>query len=676
MERSGNPTGSEGRNLPGMKQILEKIGKAKEESRLLPDTCINIKAWSQGGILPEWARKSLRELVEAGAWEELNNRFYKNLAFGTGGLRGRTIAALPTAAETGENQSSGGTPAHAALGSACMNDFNVVRATIGLFRYSQKFLAENSRSVGVPALVVAHDVRHFSRHFCELTVSTWRQLGGKASLFDGPRSTPQLSFSVRHLSSTAGIVITASHNPPHDNGYKVYFRDGAQIVSPHAEGIIAQVNKVDLIEAGPFLNKNMEGVTVLGSDVDAAYARVLEENVLDPALLRRIRPKVVFSPIHGTGGIMSVPLMKKFGVEVVTVEEQETLDPRFPTVQSPNPENAEALSLAIQKAIAFGADLVLATDPDADRMGVAVAVANREGAMDLLTGNMIGSVLAEYRASKMKDLGLLPRQGSNRAAIIKTFVTTPLQAAIAKAHGLKLIDTLTGFKFIGQKLTDYETELKENLLKEEGRSIDYDAAGHRELLDLHLQYGTYFVFGGEESYGYLASDRLRDKDANAAVIMFCEMAAALQEEGKTVGQYLDSIYLKYGYYSEKLLNIVHQGAAGAAAIARILKSYRDHPPRDIGGIGIEKFTDFGLEDVFDADGKQIPKENFYFLKMANGYSCAVRGSGTEPKIKFYLFAREEVADASTLAKAKHNAAEKLSALEMAIQADAEKRSGS
>ncbi len=659
-----------------MNQLLQQIESAAQKDHLLPGAADNLRAWVSGDFLPPWAWQSLQELVEGEAWEELNDRFYKNLEFGTGGLRGRTIAATPTASEKGEGQSASAwdSPAHAALGSACMNDFNVLRATIGLFNYSLKFLREQSRDNPVPKLVVAHDVRHFSRHFCELAVSAWQQLGGSAFLFDGPRSTPQLSFSVRHLGSTAGVVITASHNPPHDNGYKVYFRDGAQTVSPHAEGIINEVNRVNLAESAPCLVKNMEGATTLSPEVDAAYAGVLDENVLDPALLQRVRPKVVFSPIHGTGGIMSVPLMERFGVDVVTVEAQDKMDPRFPTVDSPNPENAEALSLAIEKAIAVGAGLVIATDPDADRMGVAVV--NREGGMDLLTGNMIGSVLAEYRICKMKEMGLLPREGTDRAAIIKTFVTTPLQAAIAEAHGLKLIDTLTGFKFIGEKLDDYESELKQNLLKAEGRSIDYNSLGCRERLDLHLKYGTFFVFGGEESYGYLAGDRIRDKDANAAVIMFCELVAALGEEGKTVGEYLDQIYLKYGYYSERLLNIVHQGAAGAVAIGRILQSYREDPPQNIGGIKVEEFTDFGVDVVFDADGKQIPKQDFYFLKLANGYSFAVRGSGTEPKIKFYLFACEEVTgSSSSLTDTKHNAAEKLLALEKAIEADADVRSG-
>ncbi len=671
MEISCAKTAYCGGLLSGMRQILQRIDSAADNNQLLPESVANLKLWIDGEILPEWAWNSLWELIEGEAWEELNDRFYKNLAFGTGGLRGRTIARLQTAAEKGE-LSPRGTPAHAAVGSACMNDFNVVRATIGLFRYCDNYLRDATTNDGPPKLVVAHDVRHFSRHFCELTVSTWQQLGGEAFLFDGPRSTPQLSYSVRHLGATAGIVITASHNPPHDNGYKVYFRDGGQIVSPHAEGIIGEVNRVDLVETGVYLEKNLDGVVTLGPEVDTAYAEALEENVLDPALLKRVRPKVVFTPIHGTGGIMATPLMKRFGVEVVPVDDQEIMDPRFPTVRSPNPENAEALSQAIEKAIAVGADLVLATDPDADRMGVGVL--NRHGKMELLTGNMIGSVLAEYRICKLKEMGWLPREGSARAAIIKTFVTTPLQAAIAEAHGLKLINTLTGFKFIGDKLADFEAALEENLFRKEGREIDYDTTGHRELFDLHLKYGTYFVFGGEESYGYLASDRLRDKDANAAVIMFCELVAALKEQGQTVGEFLDEMYVKYGCYSERLLNIVHEGASGSIAIGRILESYRKNPPRTIGGVGVKQFTDFGVDEVFDADGKEIPKQDFYFLELENGYSYAVRGSGTEPKIKFYLFAREEVAEPAALPEAKGIAAENLVTLERAIEADAEERS--
>ncbi len=648
----------------------DQILIAVRDGKLLELAGKNLKAWLDGGFLPVWALDSLVELIAAEAWEELNDRFYKNLEFGTGGMRGRTIGKIMTAAEKGE-LSPLGTPAHPAVGVSSLNDFNIIRATIGLFRYCESYLRAQARPEQKPRLVIAHDVRHFSRHFCELAASTWTRLGAEAMVFDGPRSTPQLSFSVRHLNAAAGIVITASHNPPHDNGYKVYFEDGAQVVPPHDRGIIAQVGKVAWAEVVPFLEKKLDAVVTLPPEVDQAYLDVLDENVLDADLLKAARPKVVFTPIHGTCSIMALPLLKRFGVEVETVDKQERMDPRFPTVNSPNPENAEALTMAIERADEVGVDVVLATDPDGDRMGVAVR--GESGAMELLTGNTIGSLLAEYRIGKFKELGVLPAAGTRRAAIIKTFVTTPLQAAIAKTHGLKVIDTLTGFKWIGEKLLFYEKELAEKLLESEGATLDYDTIDRRKRIELLLKYSTFFVFGGEESYGYLANDRVRDKDAHAAAIMFCELAASLKKSGKTFAEYLDELYLKYGYFAESLLNIFYEGVTGAVKILNILETYRSHPPSEIGGFAVTRFDDFGAQDIKDADGKLIPRQDFYFLELDNGYTYAVRGSGTEPKIKFYIFGHEDVSEPAALPVAKEKTRRTLEALKEAIETDARRR---
>lgn len=648
---------------------LEKIQSAGADGKLLATTVANLETWLNGSFLPDWAVASIDELVEQGAWDELNDRFYQQMAFGTGGMRGRTIGGVTTAAEQGTPTESGG-PEYAAVGTNVLNDFNVIRATVGLFRYTAAYLKEEE-IVAPPKLVIAHDVRHYSRHFCELSASIWSKLGGYAMIFDGPRSTPHLSYSVRHLKATTGIVITASHNPPHDNGYKVYFDDGAQVVSPHAEGIIAEVNAVDWAEVPAFLEKDLSRVVTLPSSVDAEYLDVLEDNVLNPEVIDEARPKIVFTPIHGTGGVASVPLMESYGVEVVEVDEQSKMDARFPTVKSPNPENAEALAMAIEKAKETAADAVLATDPDCDRMGVAVRDA--KGEMVLLTGNMIGSLLAEYRVTQLKEMGIIPEEGSKNAVLIKTFVTTPMQAAIAEQHGLKLINTLTGFKWIGEKLGIYQSELEQGMRDEEGVALDYDATDLSTRVELLQEYSTFYVFGGEESYGYLASDRVRDKDGNAAVIMFCELVAYLKKQGLTVTEYLDSLYLKYGYYLESLLNIYYEGAAGSAKIKNIISSYRENPPTEIGGIAVSKFIDFGKDSIQDADGKTIPQENFYFLELANGYSYAVRGSGTEPKIKFYCFAREEVASADQLASVKGVTQGSLDSLKQAIEDDARAR---
>jgi phosphoglucomutase len=366
-----------------------------------------------------------------------------------------------------------------------------------------------------------------------------------------------------------------------------------------------------------------------------------------------------------------MPVLRKLGVEVIEVPEQMEPDGRFPTVKSPNPENAEALAMAIVRAKETGAEVVIATDPDADRMGVAVR--DRSGEMVLLTGNQIGTLLAEYRISTLKDAEILPEDGSQNAVLIKTFVTSPMQEAVATWHGLKTINTLTGFKWLGEKLADYEAEMKAKLFEKEGLALDYDACDVWTKADLMLDYSTYFVFGGEESYGYLASDKLRDKDANAAVVMFCELAAYLKAQEMTFPEYLDSLYLLHGYYEEKTINIYFEGAAGSQKIKNILESYRSDPPKAFGDITVTGFTDFGKDEIIDADGKRIAPQDFYFLELSNGYSFAVRGSGTEPKIKFYVFGRSDVTDPEALAEVKVAAGKVMETTLAAIDAEARRR---
>ncbi|MBT64501.1 MAG: phosphoglucomutase [Puniceicoccaceae bacterium] len=649
--------------------LIEKIESAGAAGSLLESTVANLKIWASADFLPEWVGASIAELVEKEEWDELNDRFYQNMAFGTGGIRGRTIGKVPAVAETG-TLSAQGTPEHAAVGTNVLNDFNLIRATVGMFRYVEKYLKESGRH-DLPRFVIAHDVRHFSRHFCELAASTWCKLGGQALIFEGPRSTPQLSFAVRQFKATCGAVITASHNPPHDNGFKVYFEDGAQVVSPHAEGIVNLVNEVKLEELTQFLDVDLTPVIVLGAEADQPYQDLLQEMVVDTEVMQQVAPKVVFTPIHGCGAISSLPALEKLGVEVIGVPEQMEPDGRFPTVKSPNPENAEALTMAIAKANETGADVVIATDPDADRMGVAVR--DRSGEMVLLTGNQIGTLMAEYRISTLKDAEILPEDGSENAVLIKTFVTSPMQEAVATWHGLKTINTLTGFKWLGEKLAGYEAEMKAKLLEKEGLAVDYDACDVWTRADLMLDYSTYFVFGGEESYGYLATDKLRDKDANAAVVMFCELAAYLKAQEMTFPEYLDALYLQHGYYEEKTINIYYEGAAGSQKIKNILESYRSNPPKAFGDVTVSGFTDFGQDEIIDADGKRIPPQDFYFLELSNGYSFAVRGSGTEPKIKFYVFGRSDVIEPEDLPQVKADASEVMQAMLAAIDADARER---
>jgi phosphoglucomutase len=651
--------------------LLTSLQSAASAGHLLPSTLANIQTWLAAG-LPAWATASLDELVAQQAWGELNDRFYCDLAFGTGGMRGRTIGRVFTAAEQGKVGTMG-TPEHAAIGSNILNDYTLVRATIGLFRHTAGYLKAKG-DARPPALVIAHDVRHFSRHFCELAASAWSRLGGQAYIFDGPRSTPQLSFTVRHLGANCGIVITASHNPPHDNGFKAYFDDGAQVVAPHDTGIVSEVGKVPLGELAAYLEKDLSRVVTLGESSDAAYFAAASTAVIDTSVFKAAKLKVAFTSIHGVGNIMSMPLLKSLDIELHEEPAQAVHDPRFPTVKSPNPENAEALSLAVKLADEKGLDLVMATDPDCDRVGAAVR--GPDGKMHLITGNQIGAIMTEYRISRYKELGIIPKAGTDKAALVKTFVTTALQDEIARSHGVKFVNTLTGFKWIAAKIRGYEEKLKAGYLAKHGVAIDYNATPFASRAKLLQEFSTFYLFGTEESYGYLANDLVRDKDGNSACLMLAEVCAYVKSRGLTVPEYLDEIYLRTGYYLEGVINLYYEGASGAAKIKRILSTYRDAPPKAFGDVSVTKFEDFGVMDIRDADGELVPKQDLYLVTLANGYTFAARGSGTEPKMKFYVFAKAPVKDAAELPVVKAAVKIELDRVKALIEADAQKRAES
>ena len=644
-----------------------RIQAAVAEGKLLSSAAQTIEQFRQAK-LPLWASQSIDELVAREAWQELNDRFYRFLEFGTGGMRGRTIGVVKAAAETG-TLSSSGSPEHAAIGSNMLNDFTLIRAVVGLYRYTSKFLKEKSVS-SKPRIVIAYDVRHFSKHFCELAASTWVKLGGEAYIFTAPRPTPQLSYSVRWLGAHAGVVITASHNPPHDNGFKAYFDDGAQVVPPHDSGIVKEVDSVPLSETVRFLEKDTSKVVLLSEEADKAYLAVASQAVLDTHVIKRAKLSIVFTNIHGTGGVHAPALLTQLGAHVKQVPEQAGFDANFPTVKSPNPENAEALSKAVALAETVQADLVLATDPDDDRMGCAVRT--KSGKMELLSGNQVGALLVDYRLTRMKEMGIIPKEGSRNACIIKTFVTTSLQDAIGEAHGVKVINTLTGFKWIAAKMRAYERKLQEAM----GASFNYDEISLTEKARLHLQHSTFFAFGNEESYGYLPNDLVRDKDGNAACLMFAELASWVKDRGLTVPEYLDQIYLKYGFYLEGTINLYYEGASGNAKIKRIIDSYRTSKPTQFGDIGVTQFQDFGREAIKDQDGELIPKQDLYVLTLANGATFAARGSGTEPKMKFYLFAKSKAKSLEELPQVKQAVKQDLEKLKALIEADARKRAES
>ena len=653
------------------KDLNEAVQRAVADGRLMESAGANIAALLDGADTPLYAQV-VAELAAGEHWDEMNDRFYKTLAFGTGGLRGRTIGKVVTASERGATDAEA-PPQFPCVGTNAMNFYNITRATRGLVAYLREWFsrAAANRSSGSaaarPKLVIAHDTRHFSREFTELAAKVAAENGCDAFVFDGPRSTPELSFAVRYLKASAGVVITASHNPPHDNGYKVYFSDGAQVVEPHAGGIIAKVN-ADTGSTGPA--EESGDVVTLGSEIDDAYMQRLETLILNPELVRSQRDlRIVFTPIHGTGGVIIKPMLERLGFNFSVVPEQDQFDGRFPTVTSPNPENAEALKLGIELAVKENADLVIATDPDCDRVGVAVRTA--DGRMKLLTGNQMGSLMAWYRAKTLFDQGLLTKENASRGVIIKTFVTTDLQKAIAEHYGLRCVETLTGFKYIGAKLGKYEQALPEDI------RAKYRELPEEETRRLRLEHSSLYVFGGEESYGYSGGDFVRDKDGNGATIMFCEVAAYAKSRRLTLDALLDDVFATFGYFEEKNGSMTFEGAEGAAKIKRLLQSYVEAPPREMLGSAVASVKNYEAETFHDIEGDAIPKEKMLMFELEDRTRVAVRGSGTEPKIKYYLFAqrrpaRGRLSDAE-LTRAKAEVGAHLERLWASLQQDASAR---
>jgi phosphoglucomutase len=607
--------------------LLSDEAKAK----LLPSTQQNIERVVRDPAATDRDRASVAELLEQKAWTELDDRFFRDIAFGTGGMRGRTIGKIVTKGEAGRSQPLG-RPEFPGTGTNMLNYGNVHRAVSALGAYLRECYPGEKLSV-----VIAHDTRFFSKEFSLHAAGALHDLGIDALLFPEDRSTPQLSFSVRHNGAQAGIMITASHNPPHDNGMKFYSRDGGQVVEPHASGITRFFHQLssDPEALGKLLAANpAKGRTItLDAAADQAFQDAVASLVLEPEAISATRGKIkfVYTPLHGTG-IRAVPaLLDRFGFAYSVVAAQKEGDGRFPTVKSPNPENAEALDLAMKQAEVEKADVVMATDPDCDRMGVAVRDAS--GKLILLSGNQIGSIMAYYRCSRLDAQGVLTAENRKNAVLVKTFVTTDLQKRIAEKFGVGCIDTLTGFKYIGEKMFDYEKALNDPA---------YGQKPAKERRAEALQRSRFVIFAGEESYGYTGGDYVRDKDANAAVLMFAEVAAWAKSQDRTLAEYLDQIYGELGFYTERLGTLTFEGAQGAKQIAKLLASFRAEPPKKYQGRPVTGVDDFGQADFRDADGKIIPKETMLLFHLDDGSRMAVRGSGTEPKIKFYFFTRADV----------------------------------
>lgn len=516
----------------------------------------------------------------------LEELFGKNLEFGTAGMRG----------ELGP-------------GTNRMNIYTVRKASEGLARYLLSENEENSRR----GVVIAYDSRHKSPEFALEVAKTIGKHGIKSYLFKELRPTPELSFAVRHLKAAAGVMITASHNPPEYNGYKVYGDDGAQLTPKPAAKLTSFVNDVqdeltiEVVEETELLEKGL--LEYVGEEIDQAYLDQLATIQLNKRVVEKMANdlRIVFTPLHGTANKLVQAGLKRFGFENVTiVKEQELPDPNFSTVQSPNPEDPEAFALAIQYGKQVDADILLGTDPDSDRLGIVVK--NEQGEYIPLTGNQIGAILLHYILSQKKEQGTLPKNG----IMIKTIVTSELGRAIAESFGVETLDTLTGFKFIGEKIKQFE------------RSGQYK-----------------FQFGYEESYGCLIGDFVRDKDAVQATLLAAEVAAYYKAQGKTLLDGLREIFEKYGYYRESLQSLTLKGLEGEEQIAHIMNSFREHPPHELAGVKVIAVEDYQTSvkkelGTGKLDPIKLPKSNVLKFFLEDGSWFCARPSGTEPKCKFYF----------------------------------------
>ena len=569
---------------------------------------IKYNEWINNPVIDDESKKELRGIE--GNEKEIEDRFYKDLEFGTAGLRGVI-----------------------GVGTNRMNKYTVTKATQGLANYIKK---QGGQDRGV---AIAYDCRIMSKEFSDETALCLNANGIKTYRFEDLRPTPELSFAVRELGCIAGIVITASHNPPEYNGYKVYWEDGAQIVEPTDKEIIAEVNNVTDLSTIKTMEKE-EAVKnglyhTIGKEIDDKYIAELKKLVVNSDAIKEMQKdiKIVYTPLHGTGNIPVQRILKEIGFEnVYIVKEQEKPDGHFPTVSYPNPEDPKAFKLALELAKKVDADIVLANDPDADRLGIYVKD-SKTGEYIQFNGNMTGNLVAEYILSQKKANGTLPNNG----AIIKTIVSSNITDAIAKEYGVKLFSTLTGFKNIAKIIRGFE---EDNSYK--------------------------CLFSYEESYGCIIGTHARDKDGIVAVMTVCEAVAYYKKHGLTLWDQMNKMYEKYGYYKEKQMSITLKGIEGAEEIKKMMENMRNNPAKEIAELKVKSFGDYSKQEIIDENGNRIstglPKSNvLYFDLEKNAWVC-VRPSGTEPKIKFYMGVCESSME---------NADKKLEQLENAVKEMAE-----
>lgn len=534
--------------------------------------------WLNGEYFDEATRKELKDIINDE--KEIEDRFYKDLHFGTGGLRG-IIGA-------GTNR---------------MNKYTVAKATKGLANYILK------QGEHEPSVVIAHDSRHFSKEFAREAAGVLLSSGIRVYLFEDLRPTPELSFAVRETKSIAGIVITASHNPPEYNGYKVYWKDGGQIVSPVAEELMNEINSISDFSGIQCIDscslEAFDNLHMIGEELDRKYLDNVKSLSLNPEAIKEAKDiNIVYTPLHGSGNMPVRRVLKEMGFENVhVVPEQEKPDGSFPTVEYPNPEEEGSFNLALKLAKKVNADLILATDPDCDRVGVMVKKA--EGEYYKLSGNQTGVLLGHYIFSSLKNKGMLKKD----SFFVDTIVTGKMTQKIASTYGIETVSTLTGFKYIAQQIKE---------LGDEG--------------------GRHFVFGYEESYGYLTGNFVRDKDAVIASMLISEMAAFYKKQGMTLYDAMMKLYEEYGYHKEELLSIVLKGKEGALAITNMMDSMRNNPPESVAGMKVCE-----VRDYLTYEGPiKLPKDNVLYFVLEGNAWFAMRPSGTEPKLKIYA----GVADAS------------------------------
>ncbi len=550
------------------------------------------RAWLNSDLDKD-SKNQIEKLLNEGG-DELVDSFYKDLEFGTGGLRGIM-----------------------GIGSNRMNKYTIGRATQGLANYLKKTFSDDI------SVAIAHDSRNNSRFFAEVCASIFSANDIGVYLFEDLRPTPELSFAIRHFGCKSGVVITASHNPKEYNGFKAYWTDGAQITPPHDKNIITEVNAIT-----DFGKLDFEGkpklIKSVGKEVDELYLNMIKGLSLDPSAIERQKDlKIVYSPIHGTGVELVPAALRKLGFENIhIVEEQSIPDGNFPTVVYPNPEESEAMKIALEKAREIDADLIMATDPDSDRVGIATK--NLNGEFELLNGNQTGALLVNYLLEMWNSTGKLKGQ----EFVVKTIVTTELIKELASHYGVPCYDTLTGFKYIATLIQELEGKMN-------------------------------FIGGGEESYGYLIGDEVRDKDAISACAIIAEMTASAKDQGKSLFSQLIELYISHGFYLESLISITKKGKKGADEIIEMMRQYRENPPKQLAGSRVVKLIDYQSGKSTDlesgtSESIDFPSSNVLQFLTEDGTKVSARPSGTEPKIKFYFGVKTTLPSAGDFEKTKQS----------------------